>query len=47
MLSMKDKNFSGQHFEFFFPEKKIWHYMQIVSSGDNLHKISNPIFWEN
>ena len=21
--------------------------MQIVSLGDNLHEISNPIFWEN
>ena len=20
--------------------------MQIVSSGDNLHEISNPVFWE-
>ena len=21
--------------------------MQIVSIGDNLHEISNPVFWEN
>ena len=21
--------------------------MQIVSLGDNLHEISNPVFWEN
>ena len=21
--------------------------MQIVSYGDNLHELSNPIFWEN
>ena len=21
--------------------------MQIVSSGDNLHEISNPVFWKN
>ena len=23
----------------------IWHFMQIVSNGDNLHGISNPVFW--
>ena len=21
--------------------------MQIVPNGDNLHKLSNPVFWEN
>ena len=21
--------------------------MQIVSIGDNLHEVSNPVFWEN
>ena len=21
--------------------------MQIVSSGDNLHEMSNPVFWKN
>ena len=21
--------------------------MQIVSNGDNLHEMSNPVFWEN
>ena len=21
--------------------------MQIISIGDNLHKMSNPVFWEN
>ena len=21
--------------------------MQIVSTGDNLHEMSNPVFWEN
>ena len=27
-----------------FLENRIWHFMQIVSSGDNLHDMSNPIF---
>ena len=30
----------------FFPENGIWHFMQIVSIGDNLHEISKPVFWE-
>ena len=33
-------------FFLFFPENSIWHSMQAVSSGDSLHEISNPIFWE-
>ena len=33
-------------FFLFFPENKIWHFMQIVSLGDNLHEMSNPVFWE-
>ena len=48
-LSMLDKFFSRQHFEIFsylFPVNKLWHFMQTVSSGDNLHKMSSPIFWE-
>ena len=28
-----------------FPENRIWHCMQIVSTGDNLHEMSNPVFW--
>ena len=24
----------------------IWHFMQIVSNGDNLHEMSNLVFWE-
>ena len=27
----------------FFPENRIWNFMQIV---DNLHEMSNPVFWE-
>ena len=34
-------------FFLFFPENRIWHFMQIVSLGDNLHEMSNPVFWEN
>ena len=26
------------------PENEIWHFMQIVSLGDNLHEMSDPIF---
>ena len=26
-----------------FPENRIWHFMQIVPIGDNLHEISNPV----
>ena len=29
----------------FFSENRIWHFMQIVSSGDNLHEMSNPFFF--
>ena len=25
----------------------IWHFMQIVSIGDNLHEMSNSVIWEN
>ena len=37
----------------FFPENRIYHIMQIVSLGDNLlslgdnlHELLNPIFWK-
>ena len=48
MHSIMDKIFSG-HVEIyflFFPENKICHFMQIVSNGDKLHAMSNPVFWE-
>ena len=47
-LSMVGKNFSRWHFEIFFlclPENRLWHSMQIVSFGDNLHELSRSIFW--
>ena len=28
----------------FFPENRIWHYMKIVSKGDNFHVMSDPVF---
>ena len=28
-----------------FQEKRIWHFKQF-SLGDNLHEVSDPIFWE-
>ena len=31
-------------FFLFFRENRLWHFMHIVSSGDNLHEMS--IFWE-
>ena len=29
-----------------FPENRIWHLMQIIPIGDNLHEMSNPVSWE-
>ena len=31
-------------FFLFFPGNRLWHFMQIFSSGDNLHEMSKPIF---
>ena len=31
----------------YFSQKVGLHFMQIVISGDNLHEMSKPIFWEN
>ena len=44
-LSTLGKIFGRWHSEIFFlffPGNRIWHFMQI----DNLHEISNPVFWE-
>ena len=46
---MLGKNFSRQHFGiffFFFPENRLWHFLQTVSLRVNLHEMSNPIFWK-
>ena len=48
-LSTLGNIFSRQHTEFFFLfllEKKFLCFMQIFSIGDNLHEMSNPVFWE-
>ena len=48
-LSTLSKIFSIQHIEIFFlffPESRICRFMQIVSIGDNLHEMLNPVFWE-
>ena len=34
-------------FFLFFPENRIWHFMQIVSIGDNLHEMPNPVSLDN
>ena len=34
-----------KHFSFFSQENRLWHFMQIVSRGDNLHEILKPVFW--
>ena len=31
---------------FFHLENWIWHFMQIVSNEDNLHEMSNYVFWK-
>ena len=30
---------------FIFSENMIWYFMQIVSDGDNLHEMSNHVFF--
>ena len=46
--SILGENYSRQFeiFFLFFPEKRLWHFIHIVSLGDKLHKMSKPIFWE-
>ena len=39
-------NSSDDKLVIFFPDNRIWHFMQTVSNGDNLHEMSNPIFWK-
>ena len=48
-LSTLGKIFSRRHIEIFllfFPENRIWHFIQMVSNGDHLHEMSNPVFCE-
>ena len=47
MLSALGKIFGRGHIEIFFlifPENRFRHFMQIVSNGDNLHEMSNPVY---
>ena len=37
-------SFFSFSFFFFFSENRVWQFMQIVSMGDNLHVMSNPVF---
>ena len=34
-----------EYFSYSFPENMIWHFMQNVSSGDNLHEMLYSVFW--
>ena len=34
-------------FFFFFQENSLSLFKQIGSNGDNLHEVSNPVFWGN
>ena len=34
-------------FFLFFPENRFWHFMQIISSGDNLHEMPKPVSEKN
>ena len=50
MICMLGKSFSKQRFRYFvlfFPENRLWLFMQIVSLGDNLHEISKPVLGKN
>ena len=42
----KKANSVDDKLKIIFPENKLRHFMQIVSSGDNLHEMSQPIFWK-
>ena len=43
---IKQADYKLTIFFLFFPENRLWHSMQIVFSGDNLHEMSKLIFWE-
>ena len=30
----------------FFPENRLWYFMQIISFGSDLNEMSKPVFWE-
>ena len=43
-INMLDEKFRRRHSEIFsfFPENRLWHYMQIVFLGDSSHEMSKP-----
>ena len=43
-ISADDIFFFFFFFSFFSPENRLWHFMQIVFLGDNLHDVSKSIF---
>ena len=43
-LTMPWANSADNKLMIFFLKNRIWHFMQVVSKGDNLHELSNPIF---
>ena len=48
MISTLGEIFSRRHIKIFFllfQENNIWHFTLIVSNGDNLHEMSNPVFF--
>ena len=44
MLNLQGKMFSRHYFVIFSQKSRLWHFMQIVSIGDNLHEMSKPLF---
>ena len=45
LLANSADNKSMIFYLFFQKKNRIWHFMQIVSIGDNLHEMPNPVFW--
>ena len=43
-INLADENL--MIFMLFPPENKLWHFMQTVSLGDNLHEMSKHIFYQ-
>ena len=35
-----------KYFSYIFSENMIWHFIQIVSIGDNLYEMTNLVSWE-
>ena len=46
MLTTLWANSADDKLVIFSPENGIWNFMPIVCTGDSLHEMSNPVFWE-